>query len=351
MQPEGWASAAIVADSSTAIVPAGSDRVAAIDLATGQQLWRFPDAARFPDQAKLKLRAVYGQAIIDAGTVYFADYDSQVFALNLSDGSLRWKLDTGISGKIISGLSAQGDLLAFGTGDGYLYQIRKADGTPAPGWDRAGRNLGSAIWAAPVYGGDVIYVATMGGEVRALRSADGSDAWSQPFGISAAIAELTPLGASRLFVPTLDGRVFLLDTATGTPVGNPFKASNWVWSRPAFRDNTVYFGDFQGMVYALDITAAGFQRRWEQKVSGRVKSGPLLIGNELIVATRDSLVYFLAAADGKQDNNVPVLNSGTIRANVTEYRGSGLIVTTKGGLFLADPQRFTVAPVGTGGPR
>lgn len=348
MKPQGWANAAVVGDSSTAVVSLDKGRVSAVDLATGQELWRFPNPDRFADQDKLNPTAFYGQPIVDGDAVYVAGYESQVYALNINDGSLRWKIDSGIRGKIIGGLALQGDLLSFGTGDGHVYQLRKADGSPAPGWTSQGLNLGAPIWSAPVYGNGVLFVATLKGEVRALRIGDGSDAWQAPFKTAGSFAELALLGADRLFVPSLDNNVYLLDAATGRPVGAPFKASDWVWNRPAYRDGVVYFGDFEGQVYALDITEGGFRQRWSQKVSGRVKSGPLLLGSTLVVGTRDSIVYFLQASDGRASNSVPLLDSGTIRASVTEYRGSGLIVTTAGKLFLAEPQALRVTPVQVG---
>src|SRR5690606_37090665 len=127
-------------------------------------------------------------------------------------------------------------------------------------WPEGGVRFGKGIWASPVLYGDNVLVASMDGEVAAIRVADASPAWAESFEADGAITELALIdtgGGEVLFVPSIDRHVYLLDPATGQQVGG-FTAEDWIWTTPAFDpgSNVAYFGDFSGNVYALDITTS-----------------------------------------------------------------------------------------------
>ncbi|MCC7365736.1 MAG: PQQ-like beta-propeller repeat protein [Dehalococcoidia bacterium] len=356
--PEGWAAPEVPADSSIAYVSLQKGRISAVDLATGSVVWRFPDKDRFADQEDISTKAFYGQPVVDLGNesdeaddvVFVADYEGKIFALNLADGSIRWKLES-FSGKVLDGPVVQGDVLVFATDDGHVHALKKADGAPADGWARGGVDVGGIIWAPVAVTEDTIYTASMQGDVHALNLSDGSRAWSEPFSTEGAITSLAELPGGRLFLGTLDNQVILLDATTGNAVGEPFDASDWVWTEPAVAGNTVYFGDFEGRVYALDITDSGFQPKWPEpfKADSRVKSGGVILGETLVVGDRAGTVSFISLADGT-GRKVPILESGNIGAGLAEYDGQALVITTEGDMFLANGETTQVTPL-SGGAR
>jgi outer membrane protein assembly factor BamB len=362
VNPQGWASPAL--NGPTVYYFPSKDRLAAVALTAdgspsiSAPSWSFPDKAR-QDQKDIKIDAVYGSPVLDGDVTYFAAYDGDVFAVNL-DGTLKWELK-GVQGSIVGGPVLSGGLLAFGTTEGRLYVINKSDHSPAPGWPKDGMKLGNGIWAAPAIQGDAIIVATMGGTVSAFRLSDGSPAWDgKSFRAGGAVADLQLLDDGHLFAPSLNKHVYILNPANGAEVVD-FKASDWVWTRAAYRDNVAYFGDFAGKVYALDITNG--QLKWNQpyETHSEVKAAPAIVDDVLVLADRKPVVHLIDLNSGASVNTVPILTGGTVRADVLPYSSKlqgpqamaspvaqadrGLIVTTKGKLYIADPKAKTVTEV------
>ncbi len=344
--PEGWASPAI--DSSAIYYFPDKDRVVSATLAadgTASRAWSFPDKNK-QGQRDIKFKAVY-DAAIEGETLYFGSWDEHLYAVNAKTGEVQWSTQAGIDGGLVGGPVVAGDALVFGTTDGRLYAVNRKDGSTFAGWPSNGLLFSDGIWAPPVVaegaaGDRIIYVATMGGEVHALKLSDRSAVWPKPFKVAGAIGDLAILDAGHLFVPSLDKHVYIVDTATGLPVGKGLKADDWVWTSPAFRDGIAYFGDFSGKVYALDITKPEVPR-WTYDANSKVKAAPVLVGDVLIVATREPDVHFINAADGvRRGNVVPIDGAGTVRAGLVVRDGLALIATTRGRLYQADPTKFQV---------
>jgi len=345
--PDGWA--APVVNGQDVYVATSKGHLSAVTLqddGSATARWTFPDKDRDSDK-KIEPEALYGEPVIDGDRVYLATFSAGVFALNTADGRPAWPVDGTnagqIDGNIAGGLTLADGILYFGTTEGRFYAWNAADGTPAwPGpvsFDRG-------IWATPAVDGERVFVATMGGELRALSTRDGSPAWDAPFTATGAIANVTALGDGRLFVPSINRHVYILDAATGKVLAD-YRAKDWVWTAPAGDASRVYFGDFGGHVYALDITESGAKAAWEPVgVEGeRVKAGAAVIGDVLVVADRKPVVTFIKASTGEVLNRVPVEDAGTIRANITVEGGIAYLVTTKGRLFRANPQNYSVVEV------
>jgi len=349
VNPSGWASPAV--DGPNAYYLQSKDHLAAITFAASGDAtasWTFPDKNK-SDQKSLSLQAIYGTPAIDGDTVYDASYSGAVFAINKADGTLRW-IRTDLVGSVIASPALSGDYLAVGTVDKHIYLIKKSDGTPAPGWPNAGITLKDGIWAQPIIKGDVLYVATMGGDVQALKLADGSPAWNKPFHISGAIADLATLDDSHLFVPSLNKHVYIVNISDGTASHPGFQASDWVWTRPAFQNGIVYFGDFSGSIYALDINTGA--QVWQYSTGTKVKSAPAVVQDTLVVADEKTLVYFLDSHTGALRNRLPLpdSNAGKVRADISVMPdgSAALIATTGGKLYKADPKNTTLTALTVG---
>ncbi|MDZ7727877.1 MAG: PQQ-binding-like beta-propeller repeat protein [Dehalococcoidia bacterium] len=207
------------------------------------------------------------------------------------------------------------------------------------------------IWATPILDGDTLYIGTMDGEVHAITLPGGEPAWDEPF--TAATGAVPELGLLEdeglLWVPTIGKTVYLVDPATGSEAGESLQSENWVWTTPVVRDGIAYYGDFAGFVHAVDITTG--EERWEQQVGDKVKAGPALIDDTLIVADRSSTITFLDVETGEIRNAVNRDDAGTFRANLVARDGVAYALGTSGTLFRADPETLRVVPLEiTGAP-
>jgi outer membrane protein assembly factor BamB len=345
VNPQGWASPAL--DGSSAYYLQNKDHLAAITLpAEGNApiTWTFPDKNK-PDQKDLSLKAIYATPVVDGDTVYGASYSGAVFAINKADGNLKW-IRKDLSGGVVGGIAVSGDFLAVGTVDNHLYLLKKSDHTSAPGWPADGITLKDAVWAQPVIKGDSVYVATMGGDVFALDLANGQKKWT--FHASGAIADLARLDDTRLFVPSLNKQVYIVNMADGKAPNGGFQASDWVWTRPAVKDGVVYFGDFSGSIYAVDITTG--KGLWTYAGGNKVKAAPAIVQDIVVVADRKPLVHFIDARTGAAKEIKPLLDAGTVRADVIPSAdgATAIISSTNGKLYRADPKALTVNPIPVG---
>ncbi len=347
LNPTGWAP--VVFDSDTAYVTTSKGRLSAITLdgATGTAQWTFPDKDRDSDD-KFKTRAIYGAPVVEDDRIYLATFAGGVFALRKEDGRPVWPGSDGISdeidGNVAGGLAVSGENLYFGTTEGSLYAWKTADGTPAAGWEKP-KKLDGGIWATPIVQDDTLFVATMKGKVYAFSLTDGSERW-EPFEASAAIPDLSLIDDDTLFAPSINRHAYLVSTRDGSTEAD-FQADDWLWTAPAVSDSSLFFGDFGGTVYGLNITSDGVAQAWDPaSVEGeRIRSGPVVIGDVVIVADREPEVWFFNAKDGSVLNKVPVPDAGTIRANLVEHEGAAYFATTNGKLFRADPTARSVVEI------
>jgi outer membrane protein assembly factor BamB len=343
--PEGWASP--VAQDSTLYYFPKKDRVTAVTLdgSLASQEWTFPGENR-DDQDDLGFKAVYDATLAD-GILYFGSWDGRVLALDAETGEMIWTLKDGVEGGIVGGPTVSDGLVAFGTTDGHLYVRDAATGEAAPNWPDGGVGLSEGIWAAPAFGDGRLYVATMGGELYAYDLGTAQEAWTEPFANSGAIADFTLIPDGRLLVPSLNKRVYLVDAESGQQIGEAFFAKDWIWTRPAIEGDIAYFGDFSGRIYALNIGGDQLSAVWaEPYESGkRVKAAPVVLGNTLVIATRDPEVVFINRETGEALNTVPINGAGTVRAALIEHEGTAIVATTEGKLFVANPENRQVLPI------
>jgi outer membrane protein assembly factor BamB len=348
--PEGWASP-IEQDSTLFFFP-DSDRVTAvrIDGGTAAQVWTFPAADR-DDHERLGFDHVY-DAAVEGGILYFGSWEGRVLALDAETGEAVWSLKDEIEGGVVGGPTVAEGVVVFGTTEGRIYVRNADDGRAAAGWPNGGIDLPEDIYATPIVSGGRVFVATMDGEVHAYDLATAAEAWAEPFDVSGAVAALSLIDEDRLFVPSFNKKVYVISTETGEAIGEPFLAEDWIWSEPALADETLYFGDFSGRVYALDINTMRLAEGWvaPYESGDRIKSTPVIAGGVLIVANRDPEVHFIDPANGQPLNVVPIDGAGTVRAGLLARENTAIVATTEGKLFVADPDRLQVVPLAiTGG--
>lgn len=341
----GWPG--VVFDGDTAYFQTSKGRLSAIavDGDTGKALWTFPDKDRSEDK-KLDTAAIYGSPVIEGDRVYVASFHGGVFALKKDDGRPAWPGADGnaskIDGDIPGGVALAGDYLYFGTTEGKLYAWTKADGTPRPGWE-VPKSIGGGIWATPVVAGKTLFVATMDGKLHAFSLENGSEI-REPFKATGAIADLNLVSDDVLYVPSINRHVYLINVDDGS-IAADHRSSGWVWASSAEANGRVYFGDFDGKVYALDITSG--REAWKPvSLQGEsVKAGGAIVDDVLVVADRKPVVTFINTADGTVLNRVPIPDAGTVRADVAAHEGNVYIATTSGKLFRAEPGARRVVEV------
>ncbi len=178
-----------------------------------------------------------GELLLAPGT------NGTLYALDPADGSLRWTFPTGQP--LLSAAAADQKRAYLTDLGGSLWAVGLEDGAPA--W-RA--TLGGPAWYAPPLLQDgVLYQGDDSGTLTAVRADDGVVQWTR--NLDAGVrARPAPLDGDLLAVPTLGGRLYLLDTTTGDE-RDCWQTDESSGASPAARGSVAVFAARDGTVRAL----------------------------------------------------------------------------------------------------
>jgi outer membrane protein assembly factor BamB len=304
----------------TVYVASYDEHLYAIDLATGQQKWKYK-------AAPFKASPSY-----HAGAVYVGDADGIFHCVDATTGQKRWSFETG--SEIISGASFAGPKILFGSGDETLYCLSvegqslwkfKVPGGPVlaspavvgnhtfvSGCDSAlhvidlatGKELRSVqlegqTGATPAVAGDQLFVGTMTNQMLGIDWQKGEVAWrfepasnSQPFYASAAVTDNLVVAASR------DKRIYGLDRKSGKQVWK-FATQGRVDSSPVVVGTRVFVGSGDGNLYVLDLARGTELTHFELATNGKgargISASPAVGEHCLVIGTNEGTVYCLGA--------------------------------------------------------
>jgi outer membrane protein assembly factor BamB len=154
-------------------------RLAAFDAATGDLDWR----------QEVSGAAVYGSAVsIDGGAIFAGFSDQTVRSFDLGDGGERWA--TRVNGLAFVGIPVVSDgALLVVDAAGQVYRLDPGTGERV--WDFALNEL--VVRSSAIAIGDHVLVATVNGDLAAIRADDGRLVWrrGEP---GAVLRNLTPAG-------------------------------------------------------------------------------------------------------------------------------------------------------------
>jgi outer membrane protein assembly factor BamB len=172
------------------------------------------------------------------------------------------------------------------------------------------------VWATPVLSGSVLYVTSLDGSLYALETASGREKWRFA-GTGSGMAAKPLVSGDAIYIGAFDNKLYSIKTSDGT-MNWSVKAGNWFWATPVLKDGIVYAASLDGKVYAVDAgTGAG---RWDHPfdTGAAVRSAPVIAGGGLIAAARNGKVFKLDLTTGKESDTSPVVIANTkILADLT----------------------------------
>ena len=183
-------------DPASNVVVVGSEdgKLYAFDAKTGDPREGFPFTAE---------DKIWSTPVIQDGVIYFGSHDKHIYAVSLTDGTLKWKFLTG--GVVAGRPLIFRDMVIAGSFDKNLYAINIKDGSKS--WEFPGENW---FWAGAVSNGRTIFAPSMDGNVYALDRA-GNVTWKHDVG--SPIISRPVLIPAGLVVAGKDSKITLLDTS------------------------------------------------------------------------------------------------------------------------------------------
>jgi len=214
---------------------------------------------------------IRGAAVVADGTVYFGSADGFLYAVAKADGGLKWKFQTGAP---IAGAPAVGDDKVIVAGRGRIVHALDTRSGEVRWTFEMGPTLPTPTeWnyftAPPVIDGDQVLVPSGDGALYALELATGKKRWAFQTGDSLRAAPLVVDGV--VYQPSGDDYVYALAAKDGAlkwkfaTAGVGYDLSQGyirsdIFTRPSLGDGLVVFGSRDANVYAVD--AATGAKKW-----------------------------------------------------------------------------------------
>lgn len=283
----------LAADSSRVFVSTRDGAITAVDQGDGGVQWRAPGPL--------------GPVGATDGTVVVRSEEGVVWSLRPRDGDVRWKVETGVAGTLPA--VVDGDRV-YVAGRG----IVALDG-------ETGRTLwgdpnGPEITALPVATGSRVFVGDADGVLRSVDRTTGVTQWSRLTGGALRAPPLVDEPRQRLYVGTTFRRVVALSLDKGE--------RRWEWKVGAdvqagglLMPDRVVFAAFDAVLWAL---RPGGNLDWRAPIPSRPLGGPLLVGDTILIVSRESDVVGYSAQTGRRRGSLrttaeirtPLLRAGSL---------------------------------------
>ncbi len=277
----------------TIFASTGFGELFALDPATGATRWR----------QKLDAPVTSSPTVSD-GKVYVITRDSRAWALDITNGRIKWQIAGAPSDATLLGgsgpvMASRVAVLPFGSGD--IVAALKSSGIRVWGSAVAGQRRGRAyanisdITGDPVIYDGVIYAANAGGRIVAIKPSSGERLWTANEG---AYSPVLPVGDS-IFMISDQGELLRLDRTTGTRI--------WGERLPYF-----------------------VNRKIKRRQAVYAHYGPVLAGGRLLVASDDGQIRSYDPVNGALVGTTPI--RGGAASNPAIVGGTMYVITSKGQL-------------------
>ena len=258
-------------------------------------------------------------------TLYFGSSDGNLYALDARTGKKKWSFQT--RGIIHSSPALYKGLIYFGSWDTYLYAIDEKRGQLK--WkfktgDQPVYHQMEGIQASATCYKNAVYFGCRDGHFYSLNANTGELRWKADMEGSWVLTTAA-VKDGILYFGTSDSYLFMaLNAGTGAEKFR-FKANGYIYSSPAISGNTVYFGDFSGKLFALNLTTGKPLSTFT--TPGRMENGNRLLSKDYIdftylIRSKDTAAYATSVAVMEQLYKLgPIVSSPAVHDNAV-YFGS-----------------------------
>lgn len=350
----------------SAVQPAELDKL--IDARSSVVNWS-RDTGSGTDDLDVKLVAT-----LDGSSVYVADADGNVTAVESNSGSTRWSVDVDLD--LRGGPGAGEGLVVVGSSEGDLVALSSTGGQEL--W-RA--KLDSEVSGVPMIANGMVVAHTTNGKLAGVSASSGEIVWV--FHRTGPILRLRgtgkPVAEGGSLYSGLDaGKLVKLDIATGRPawetsISYPSGRTELervvdIDSRPVIAGNTIFTVSYQGEIASVDknkgsvnwrkrfsshqglvfdgqtlyvsdsegsvvaVNGATGEELWKQKgLYGRRISAPAMAGGYIAVADYEGYLHWLSPADGSMVARIRAVSS-SVQAPLVSTGNRVIVFGTEGQL-------------------
>ncbi len=282
----------------------GKDRVVALDMQSGKEIWNTKLKLKEDDQA-----GVSGGLAVSSGKVIATTATGEIIALNTENGEEVWRTDVQSPLRVAPAVTE--DKIYALSYDNRLFALNAEDGLLQ--WTHTGLPESLAVLGGspPAISGDFVVAPYSSGEVFVLDAKDGSYIWHDALPRQKASGRFNRLTDINAAPVTADGVLYAVGSSGLLTAYKVFDGSR-LWSVPINTSQTPWVAG--SMIYVLTdegnlvgINRTGGRVRFITDLNREVPSraedprrwhGPVLAGGRLMVASSDGYALSLSPTDG-----------------------------------------------------
>lgn len=271
-------------DNSRVYVTTGLGEVAALEAATGKQLWSVKPAG-----------PLRGSPTVAFGTVFVMTQNNEIHALNADDGSELWQEAASLGQTGVFGVGApaagQGSVVAgFSTGElvAYRYENGRQLWSDALSRTSLSTSVGvlTDIDAAPIIDRGRVYALGQGGRMAAYELVTGQRIWE----LNVAGISTPAIAGDWLFTLTDDDRLLCINRTSGkvrwvaqmARYHNEEKKEGEIfWTGPVLAGDQLWVANSQGELYNVSVMDGTANRYMSFKTP--ISLAPVVAGSTLYV--------------------------------------------------------------------
>jgi outer membrane protein assembly factor BamB len=279
---------------------------------------------------------------ISGDTLYVADPQGTVLAVDKSTGAIRWSMD--LKQGVVSGPVVGHGVIALGTSNSGLILLNQEDGH-----ERWQANVSGDILSSPLLTKKRVIVKTIDGRIYAFDRLTGKKQWKMDHGTPSLILKVSssPINMGRLVLvgfpdgkldavdkdsgqviwqrsivyasgssdverlvdidadPIVQGEVVYLASFQGYVGAMLLSNGQFIWNKPAstynnlgMDDNAVYMTDSNDTVWAFNKKNG--QVQWKQpNLAARGLTAPVVMDHKLLVGDKTGFIHVLNTQQGE----------------------------------------------------
>lgn len=296
--------------------------VSALDLRTGQSIWRY--ASELP----LSSSPGAGDGLVVVGSL-----EGDVIALDAATGTEKWKAKVGT--EVVAAPAIGQGLVLVHSNDGRVTAFDATTGERRWFWSHETPTLSVRGDSSPLLGPGFAFIGNDDGTLTALTLSNGREVWEQTVAAAEGRSELdrmadidgTPvLEDTTLYATSYKKKTMAIDGPSGRPLwshdsGGPGKV--------AVSSDRVVVSDPGGVVWGLDKSTGS--ALWQQDaLLRRDLSAPAIQGDYAVVGDYKGVLHWLNLSDGAFAARMET--GDAVRATPASSDGILVVQTVKGEL-------------------
>jgi outer membrane protein assembly factor BamB len=209
-------------------------------------------------------------------TVYFGSSDGNLYAVDALSGKVKWKFSA--EGSIHTTPAIYNHTVYFGSWDTNMYAVDARSGKLDWKFKTGDQPGMSGIQASPIIDDGKVYFGARDAHMYALDAVSGKMIWKYDAEKSWILSSAA-VSDGTVYVGTSDSFLLLaLDGKTGEEKFR-FLADGYVYSSPVIKGSNLFFGDFTGKIFSVDVTSNG--KTWNEFVTdSRTENAASVLNNK-----------------------------------------------------------------------